>query len=196
MDIFMSIKKQISAKVCAFTQVDDDSRRAASSQPIVFVPHDLLIIFFKIPKYLKNFYSQTVAWETTSSTCPEDPAVPMRPVQVVAAVQDMPNLPGTVADDGIDHRPSLPNTHFDQCKNSPVGGVLTSSPQLRRGVSSTKSSQFSTYDLRQQIDSSVDISSIFPLREDGHGLTAHPHSCVGKYRWESRRGENVKDREG
>lgn len=106
----------------------------------VFVPHDLLIIFFKIPKYLKNFYSQTVAWETTSSTCPEEPAVPMRPVQVVAAVQDMPNLPGTVADDGIDHRPSLPNTHFDQCKNSPVGGMLTSSPQLRRGVSSTKSS--------------------------------------------------------
>lgn len=31
------------------------------------------------------------------------------------------------------------------------------------------------------------------LWEDSHGLTAHPHSCVGKYRLESGWGENVRD---
>lgn len=71
--------------------------------------------------------------------CPEDPVVSMRPVQVPAVAPVMQDLPGTATEDVMDDRPSFQNTHFDQCRNSTAGGVITSSPQLRRGVNSTKS---------------------------------------------------------
>lgn len=81
----------------------------------------------------------TGAWETSRSMCPEDPVVSMRPVQVPAVAPVMQDLPGTATEDVLDDRPSFHNTHFDQYRNSTAGGVITSSPKLRRGVNSTKS---------------------------------------------------------
>lgn len=89
---------------------------------------------------LLPFFSPTGAWETNSSTCPEDPVVPLQRGQVpVGATQVMLDLPGMVTEGERDESPFYHNTHFDQCKSSTAGQMITTSPHISGGVNSTKS---------------------------------------------------------
>lgn len=82
----------------------------------------------------------TGAWETNSTACPKDPVVPLQRAQVpVGATQVMLDLPGMVTEGERDESPFYHNTHFDQCKNSTAGQMTTTSPHIRGGVNSTKS---------------------------------------------------------